>query len=262
VFDWIFDLPLWIVGPVLIALLVALALGGLAVVRARVLPRLRITVEDSEFAGTLVQGVMVFYGLAVALIAVNVMDTYGTAANVVSSEAAAIAGLYRCAGSYPEPVKSQLQNGARRYVEYVIREEWPQQRRGRVPGSAVSAAGGFYSALTGFEPATEGQKIVHAETWRLFNRIVELRRERLDNVKSGLPAVMWMIVVIGALISLSASYFFRVEDGRFQAILITLLATFMALVIFVVLAMDRPFRGDLGISPEAFQLVLDQVMAR
>jgi len=48
---------------------------GLLVVRRRVLPRLRIHIEDSEFSGSLVQSIMVFYGLAVALIAVSVSQT-------------------------------------------------------------------------------------------------------------------------------------------------------------------------------------------
>jgi hypothetical protein len=44
--------------------------------------------------------------------------------------------------------------------------------------------------------------------------------------------------------------------------MVLLLSTFIALVIFVILAMDRPFRGDLGIGPESFQLVYDQLMKR
>ena len=41
-----------------------------------------------------------------------------------------------------------------------------------------------------------------------------------------------------------------------------LLATFIASVIFVVLAMDHPFRGDLGIPAEPYQLIYDQLMKR
>jgi hypothetical protein len=42
------------------------AIGRLLLVRRRVLPHLRIHVEDSEVSGALVQSIMVFYGLAVA----------------------------------------------------------------------------------------------------------------------------------------------------------------------------------------------------
>ena len=79
---------------------------------------------------------------------------------------------------------------------------------------------------------------------------------------TGLPVVMWLVVLLGAAISLSASFFFHVEDVRLHAILVTLLATFIASVIFVVLAMDHPFRGDLGISAESYQLIYEHLMAR
>ena len=75
-FDWVFDVPLWIVGPGLVVLLGGVSLAGLLAVRSRILPRMRVTPEDSHFVGTLVHSIMVFYGLVLALIAVNVFETY------------------------------------------------------------------------------------------------------------------------------------------------------------------------------------------
>jgi hypothetical protein len=70
----LFDLPLVIAGPAIIVSLCLLAIGGMLLVRRRVLPRLRINEEDAHFSGTMVHSVMAFYGLAVALIAVNVFE--------------------------------------------------------------------------------------------------------------------------------------------------------------------------------------------
>ena len=67
-------------------------------------------------------------------------------------------------------------------------------------------------------------------------------------------------VVLGAWISLSSSFFFNVEEVRLHGTLVMLLAVFRGLVIFMILAFDRPFRGDLGLVPEPFQLIQDQLM--
>lgn len=261
-FDGVFDVPLWIAGPSLVLLLVGISLGGLHFVRRRVLPRMRVTVADSEFIGTLVQAVMVFYGLSLALIAVNVFETHSESTSVVSAEATAIAMLYRDSGSLPEPARSDLQSILREYVEYTIREAWPEQRAGRVPAAGVAVIDRFQQRLAAFEPASDGQRALFAETLGAYNRVIETRRARLDRVTTGLPSVLWLVVVVGAAISLSASWFFHVEDVRLHAILVTMLATFIAVVIFVVLAMDRPFRGDLGIPPASYQLIYDQLMKR
>ena len=118
----------------------------------------------------------------------------------------------------------------------------------------------FQAMLVTFEPATEGQKLLHGETLRAYNQLIQARRLRLDAVNTGLPAVMWAVIVVGAFIGLSASFFFKVEDARLHGILVLLLAMFMGLVIFMILALDRPFRGDLGLRPDPYQLIYDQLM--
>jgi hypothetical protein len=258
--EFLFDLPLWITGPAIVGLLCLFAVVGLSVTRRRVLPRLHIQAADAHFTSTMVESVMVFYGLAVALMAVNVSETYADVSKIVSGEATALAALYRDVGGYPEPIRQELQGVLRDYVQYVIQEAWPLQRRGQTPGGGVERLNRFQGILIGFEPATEGQKILHGETLRAYNQMILARRLRLDAVGTGLPAVMWAVIVLGAFISLSASFFFRVEDARLQAILVTLLAVFMGLIIFMIFALDRPFRGDLGLSPEPYLLIYDQLM--
>ena len=83
---------------------------------------------------------------------------------------------------------------------------------------------------------------------------------RVDSVSTGLPGVLWLIVVACAFISLTSSFFFKVEDVRLHIIEVVLLAVFIGLVIFMISALDRPFRGNLGIRSDPYQLVYEQVM--
>lgn len=259
-FEFLFDLPLLITGPAIVGSICLFGLGGLLLVRRRVLPYLRIQVEDSEFSGAMLQSIMVFYGLAVALIAVSVFQTYSDVSKIISGEATALAALYRDASSYPEPIRLELQQELRAYVDYVIHQAWPLQQQGKIPSGGVERMNDFQGVLDKFEPATDGQKILHAETLRAYNQMIQARRLRLDAVNTGLPTVMWAVIIVGAFISLSASFFFKVEDARLQGILVTLLAVFMGLVIFMIFSLDRPFRGDLGLRPAPYQLVYDQLM--
>jgi hypothetical protein len=41
---------------------------------------------------------------------------------------------------------------------------------------------------------------------------------------------------------------------------VTLLAFFMGLVIFMIFTLDRPFRGDMGLPPDPYQLIYDHLM--
>lgn len=255
-----FDIPLWIAGLVIIGALCLFAVVGLLLVRRRVLPRLRIDGGDSEFTGSMMQSVMVFYGLTVALIAVTVFQTYSDTEKVVEGEATALNALYRDVTSYPEPLRAELQKGLRDYTDQVIHQAWPMQQKGQIPTKGLEHMTSFQALLTKFEPTTEGQKILHGETLRSYNLLIQTRRMRLDAVGTGLPKVMWAVIVVGAFISLTSSFFFKVEDTRLHLIEVLLLALFIGLVIFMILSLDRPFRGDLGIGADPYQLVYDQLM--
>ena len=259
-FDFLFDLPLVVVGAGILILLCAFALAGLAIFSRYILPRLKLGPEESVFTSAMMQAVMVFYGLAVALIAVSVWQTYTDAAATTSREATAIGVLYRQISGYPEPLRAELRQELREYTDYVIREAWPLQHRGEVPRAGVEKVNDVEAKLITFEPASEGQKLLHAETLRAYTELIEARRLRLDAVLTGLPGALWLVIVIGALVSLSSTFFFPVQDALLQRIQVVLLAIFIGMIIFIIFALDRPFRGDLGLHPDSYQLIFDQLM--
>ena len=256
----VFDIPLAIVGPLIVFGLVSLAITGMLLTRKFLLPRLVISEVDSEFSGAMVQGICVFYGLALALLAVHVLDNYTDVSKTVSNEATTIATLYRDVSAYPEPVRSVLREDIRLYVESVIKDAWPLQAQGKTPTLGVEQMSRFQTDLSSFQPQGASQEILHAETLSAFNRMNDARRMRVDAVNTHLPGIMWFVIIFGALISLFASFFFRVVDRRLHGILVGLLAVFIAVVIFMILSLDHPFRGDLGISSAPYELIYDQLM--
>ena len=259
---FVYDLPLWLVGLVLIVALCGLAAAGLRFARRRILSRYQITEGDGHFTSTMVHSVMVFYALTVAMIAITVWETYDEAGKTASAEATALGALYRDVSSYPEPARTGMQDALREYTKYVIEVAWPEQHKGIVPRGGVERVDVFQKLLMGFEPDSDGQELLHAETLRAYNHMIETRRMRLDAVQTALPGLMWTIIFLGAALGVAASYFFRVSDPRVHMSLVVLLTVFFAMVIFVVFAFDRPFRGDMGVDSEPYEVVYEQLMKR
>ena len=221
-FEFLFGLPLVVTASVIIAALWLFAIVGLVVVRRHVLPRLRIHREDSELTATVVLSIMAFYGLAMALIAVSVFETYSDVSKIIAQEASELSALYRDASSYPEPIRPLLQKVIRDYAQYVIHEAWPAQQRGQVAAGGSAMLNRFQDTLVDFEPASEGQKLLHGEALRAYNEMLEARSLRLDAVDTGLPRVMWVVIVAGALLSLSSTFFFKVEHTHLQGVQVLL----------------------------------------
>ena len=260
VIEFLFSLPLWLLALVLNIWLMGMGVGGLWLVRRHVLPRLRIRYEDAYYAAAVVQSAMLLYGLIAALTAVGVWQRYSHVSDIVSAEAAAIASLWRDLGGYPEPLRDSTRATLRGYTEQIIQDAWPRQRRGEVPREGVEWMNRLQAQLFKFEPKTEAEKILHAETVGRFNQLVQQRRQRLDSVEGGLPGVLWCVLLPGAAGCIVLFLFFRVENGPFQAILLLGLAGFLSMVLFVIIALDRPFSGDTGITADTYRLTLEHHM--
>ena len=253
-------MPLWLLAILLNAWLIGFGLVGLWAAHRWVFPWLRLTYDDAYFGAALVQSTMLLYGLIAALTAVGVWQRYSAVSDIASGEATAITTLWRDLGGYPPPVRDATRDILRGYTEQIINVAWPQQRAGQVPTEGVEWMDRLQAELFAFEPTTEFQKILHAETLRGFNGLVHLRRQRLDSVQGGLPGVLWCVLLPGAMGCIALFLLFHLEDRRFQVILLVALAGFMAMVLFVIISLDRPFMGDTGITAQSYQLIYDHHM--
>jgi len=261
--DALLALPLWALAVVLNIWLMGFSLAGLYVLRRWVMPRLKINTEAALFFGAAVmQSAMVLYGLVAALTAVNVWQHHVQVSDIVSNEATSIGGLWRDLDGYPQPARGAMQEVLRGYTEQIIHEAWPMQQQGQVPHQGVEWMKRFQSQLFAFEPSTEGQKILYGETLSAYNRLTQARRARLDAVNTGLPGVMWIVLLPGAMGCLLLSLLFPIEDVRYQATLVTCLSGFVAMVLFVIISLDHPFRGWMAIPADSYQLVYDQMMRK
>jgi len=260
--DFLFAMPSWLQALALNAWLMGLVIVGLWIARRHVLPRMGLRYDDAYYAAAVVQSAMLLYSLIAALTAVGVWQRHSQVSDIVSGEATAIASLWRDIGGYPQTVRDESRSILRGYTEQVIRDAWPQQRKGLIPREGVEWMDRLQSQLYTFEPATEGQKILHAETLRAFNELVQKRRQRLDAVPSALPGVLWFVLLPGAMGCIIMCLFFHVENARFQAVLLLGLAGFLAMVLFVIIALDRPFSGQNGITADSYQLIYDHHMKK
>jgi hypothetical protein len=257
---WAYEMsPLQLVL-LMITVIEAVSLLCLLLARRFVLPRLHFHDGINDAISGTVQAIGVFYGITVGLIAVGVWNTNSNAADLVSKEAATIAGLYRDVSGYPEPVRGALQEKLRAYTHAVIEQIWPAQKEGRVVSVGVQTLDDFQSTLFTFEPKTAGQAALHSETLRAYNTFIEYRRLRIDAVGGGLSFVMWAVIWVGAAISIGVAYFYKIEDPTLHIILVALMAGFLAIVLFMIVINDKPFYGYVSIPADPYKLVLERLM--
>jgi hypothetical protein len=257
---WIYDLPPWLLCIVMVAVYSAASLIGSTLLRSWVSDRATDQPVHNAVVGQFLSAGGVLHGLLLGLVAVGAWQNHSNAEGIVTREASRIAALYRDFGSYPEPHRGNLQALLAEYVEFVIEEAWPEQQRGKVPTSGVHRIATIFQRLNEFEPATAGQTALHQETLRELNTFYEARRERLEAVSGGMPGSIWYVVAAGSVLMIGVTWLFFIPRRSLQLALTLFLAVSMGLMVFLIVTMDRPFRGRTSISPAPYELVRDQLM--
>ncbi len=259
---WLYEIRPIFTALVLVLFIEAVSFIGLILTRRFVVPRLHYDDGANDAVSGTVQAIGVFYGITVGLIAIGVWTTHANAADLVSREAMSVGALYRDVSGYPQPLRSELQSKVREYTVFVIDQAWPQQKIGQSHylGGSTKIMDDLQEKLYTFEPATPGQTALHSETLKAFNSLIEARNLRIDAVDGGLSPEMWAVIWIGAIISISVAYFFRIPDLKLHTILVGLIAGFLAMVLFLIIVNDKPFYGYISVSPEPYQLILNRVI--
>jgi len=247
---------------ILLLIIETVSVIGLFITRRFILPHFRYAEGVNDAVSGTVQAIGVFYGVTVGLIAVGVWNTSSNASELVSREATAIGSLYRDVSGYPTPIRDELRQKLREYTVFVIEKAWPAQKtgKGQTLDEGTKIMDDFQHRLFTFEPTNASQTALHSETLTAYNKLIDYRRLRIDAVDNGLSSVMWAVIWFGAAISVGVAYLFKIEDGKMHAVLIGLMAGFLALVLLMIVINDKPFYGYSSVSPAPYKLILERLI--
>jgi hypothetical protein len=255
---WIYDLTNGQFALLCISFFVIISVSGLLLLR-RFIQQKMILQAHNDVVSFFMAGMNAVYGITLGLIAVGAWENFMDIDNNVSQEAAAIAAFYQDSRPIPAPLGDTLRAQVKEYVRYTIQDAWPRQRQGILPHGGTKRLSDVQATLAKYEPTTKNQEINLAEAYKQYNRIIELRRIRLQNVTNGLPSAIWYVIIFGGLMNIVITWFFITDKFRVHLIMTTLFAALLGSLVFLVAAMDNPFRGELSISPEAFEIIYENM---
>jgi hypothetical protein len=256
---WVYSLPNFLFELLTVGFFVAFSLVGLLPTRSWT-RRLHVERSHNDIVGLYLAAIAVLYGVTLGLLAVGAWTTYTDTEATVAHEASILSGLYRSVGDLQEPMRSLLQNDLRDYARRVIDVGWPEQRRGIQPVENIVLLDKFQSDFRSFAPATDGQMVLATNISREFDALDEARSVRMDSVLHELPSPLWTLVFIGALIAISVTWFFHMESMKMHVWMTVLFSALIGLMIFMVAALDNPYRGKISVGPESFERVYSRMM--
>ena len=202
--------------------------------------------------GFTISSFSVFYGLLLGLLSVATYTNAQEIENTVKAEATTLATLYRDVSHYPGHVKYYLQDQIKNYTLYTIKDVWPTQQKGNAAKYDHAIVSSIQDNLVSFKPETKVDEILHAETLQRFNTFVGARQLRQAGADKQIPLLLWYVVGVGAILSIMLYWMFDMKI-TVHILLGGGLAFFLSMMIFVIVAMDTPLRGETSVPPDAYK---------
>ena len=112
--------------------------------------------------------------------------------------------------------------------------------------------------LQGFDPRTKAGQVLYQEGLTQIHDLANARRMRLVEANQGIPALLWVVLVVGGMVTVGFTYLFGLESTWAHRLMVMALAGLIVLVLFTIGELDYPFSGDARIGTGAFELVLNR----
>jgi Protein of unknown function (DUF4239) len=257
---WLYDIPTWQLFLVVGCGTAAFSVGGCMFFRDRTDKWLELVDSDNETVGQFLSFTGVFFGITLGLIAVTAWENYTSAQEKVGNEAAALSAFYVDISHLNEPVRTRLQYETRRLAVQSVDHDWGLQAQGIVPTGGDRMISNISGMLYSVEATSPTQSIILTESIRQFNALAERRRLRLQSVTDGLPATLWFVLVLGTVVNIILTWLFVIRNRKLDVIVNLLVGLLLGSVLFFIVAMDNPYRGELSVGSSPIADVIRTVM--
>jgi len=244
-------------GALILSAALMLSVGGLALVYRFVeVPLLR---DHYGATGAIYAALYVMFGISLGFSLYLVWQQYEAAKLTVEAEAAAVERLYWLAENYPDPDRSDVQDLAVSYARGEVQEEWPLMGKGQVSPHSEQRAQQLARAVRELGPKTGVQSALYADALGRLDVLRENRGLRTTEVREGIPSVVWVVMVSGAVITVGFTYLFAMRSFKLHAVATGALTVVVVLLLFTVGVLDHAYDGDVRVGPGAFELALKQM---
>lgn len=242
-------------GFLFIALAIWTAIFCMLIVRRKAdLNELRL---NHAVADPLLSVIGTLFSVLLGFLVAGAIQRFDEARINVQEEAGALADVFRGAAGFPEPLRTELQNKCISYADILIHKEWKMMEEKKSSPEAWDIYSDIWRLCVEFVPSNDGQSNVHQAVLGAISHLGNYRTLRFAAMVNQLPLGMWIVVLAGGGATIAFTYFFEVQNERTQVLMTGLVATVMALNIFLLANYDYPFSGDVHVSSAAFELDLD-----
>lgn len=213
--------------------------------------------SHNDVVGPSVEVLGTTYAVILAFMLSGVWTNFRSAEGNAEQESNSLVNLYRITRALPENDCARIQQLVRDYASVIVNEEWPAMRDGTISPKSHDIVEQIWKTLAQIQPQTPAQQLSLDHALAEMSTFTSYRRLRQVQARSQLPAMLWAVLIVGAIVTVGSACLFGVDDLKIHMVQVFFLAFMVSLVLVAIANIDQPFRGPVHVSSESFQLALE-----
>jgi hypothetical protein len=193
------------------------------------------------------------YAVIVGFMLYAVWTTFQAAEVNADNEANCLVNVFRLADGLPDAPRHQIHQLAREYVSAVLDQEWPAMERGEFTLAGHPVVEKLWAAMVQIKPVTFSEQTSMNLTVTELSKMTEYRRIRRLGNESKLPGILWLLMILGGIITTLSSCLFGSENFKLHALQVFSLTLLLSLALVAIADIDRPFQGAVHVLPRGFE---------
>lgn len=244
-----------VLGTVVVLVSVTLSIAGLLIVR-RFISDEHLK-PHNDVAGFFFGTVGVIYAVLLAFTVIVVWGNFDKAKANVDMEGSCISSLFRNTSQLDRAFANEAFPVIVEYVRATVTYDWEATSRGEISPRMFDTQSKLWRLFGSYSPKTKTEEVFFTMAVQKLNDLGDVRRMRLLASRAGVNAVLWLVLIIGGIITVVFTFLFESGDLRIRIIMTALLSALISLVLFTILEFNYPFSGRLSISPQPITNNLD-----
>jgi hypothetical protein len=244
--------------PVPVLFVVFVAGGLLFVFGLEALVHRRVPKETRERTSTstavMIQVLAVFYSVLVAFVIVGERSAIAEANDHISEEAAALAALYEDAQGFPPSHRDEVREAIFGYDRSVLDDDLHAvDRTGQPSPQTTGKLSELYSVVQAAEPEM-GDSAFYRQAVGDLSDITKARRSRNADAADTIPGELFFLVAVISVLVLAVATLLNTRERGTHVTLLAVLAVVTALNLSLIVALEHPFGGTIGVNDEPLRV--------
>lgn len=258
--DLIYNSPNFLLFVFICFIVITVSLVATKLIHLKIPLKFRYGENQSVICVSQLIGIM--YAVLIGFIILYELNNFNKANDAEASEAKSMFAIFRMAHALPEPSSSKIRNLILDYANNVINNEWPAMQAGLpVSNVGTNIIEAISNEIRSFNHIHLDNLIVAQALNAIStntNNLFDEHRERVSRRHTSLSSNIWFVLLLGSVLTIGINCLLGMEC-RLHITCVVFIALMVSAVLYLIITLDRPYRGDFAIKPTTFSGTIEYI---